>query len=81
VLIARINGQEVGVSKDSHLAAEFDVTSILRSGTNAISLRVVKWSDATYIEDQDQWWHAASLAPCTSTHARVHLADLRVNAG
>jgi beta-galactosidase len=82
VLIARINGQEVGVSKDSHLAAEFDVTSILRSGTNAISLRVVKWSDATYIEDQDQWWHGGiTRSVYLYATPRVHLADLRVNAG
>ena len=28
-----------------------------RPGTNTLTLRVVKWSDATYVEDQDQWWH------------------------
>ena len=56
VLIASVNGSEIGISKDSHLAAEFDVTSVVRPGTNSISLRVVKWSDATYVEDQDQWW-------------------------
>ena len=32
VLIASVNGQQVGISKDSHLAAEFDVTSIVRPG-------------------------------------------------
>ena len=57
VLIATVNGHEVGISKDSHLAAEFDVTSVVRPRANTISLRVVKWSDATYVEDQDQWWH------------------------
>ena len=57
VLIAAVNGRHVGVSKDSHLAAEFDVTELVHAGDNQISLRVVKWSDATWIEDQDQWWH------------------------
>jgi hypothetical protein len=57
VLIARVNGREVGISKDSHLAAEFDVTDVVAVGANTISLTVVKWSDASYIEDQDQWWH------------------------
>ena len=47
VLIARVNGREVGISKDSHLAAEFDVTDVVRPGANTISLSVVKWSDAT----------------------------------
>ena len=48
----------MGISKDSHLAAEFDVTDARRQpGPHRLTLRVVKWSDATYIEDQDQWWH------------------------
>ena len=82
VLIARVNGREVGISKDSHLAAEFDVTSIVGPGTNAISLRVVKWSDATYVEDQDQWWHGGiTRSVYLYATPRVHLADLRVNAG
>ena len=45
------------MGKDSHLASEFDITACLRPGQNTVRLRVVKWSDATYIEDQDQWWH------------------------
>jgi len=74
VLIAAVNGQHVGVSKDSHLAAEFDVTSVVRPGANSISLRVVKWSDATYIEDQDQWWHGGiTRSVCLYATPRVHL--------
>ena len=42
-----VNGQEVGVSKDSHLAAEFDVTGLVKAGANTLRLEVVKWSDAT----------------------------------
>ena len=57
VLIVSLNGDEVGVGKDSHLASEFDLTDRLRPGANTLRLRVVKWSDATYVEDQDQWWH------------------------
>ncbi|HEX7490833.1 MAG TPA: glycoside hydrolase family 2 TIM barrel-domain containing protein [Candidatus Limnocylindrales bacterium] len=82
VLIARVNGSEVGISKDSHLAAEFDVTALVKPGKNAVSLRVVKWSDATYIEDQDQWWHGGiTRSVCLYATAKVHLADVRVNAG
>jgi beta-galactosidase len=46
VLLVELNGQDVGISKDSHLAAEFDVTSLLRPGANDLRLTVVKWSDA-----------------------------------
>src|SRR5664279_2649117 len=82
LLIVRVNGREVGVSKDSHLAAEFDITDVVRAGPNAISLRVVKWSDATYIEDQDQWWHGGiTRSVYVYATPRVHLADVRVNAG
>jgi beta-galactosidase len=81
VLLAAVNGREVGISKDSHLAAEFDVTDFVRPGRNAISLRVVKWSDATYIEDQDQWWHGGiTRSVCIYATPRVHFADVRVKA-
>jgi beta-galactosidase len=82
VLIVRVNGNEVGLGKDSHLAAEFDVTAIIRPGQNTILLRVVKWSDATYIEDQDQWWHGGiTRSVYLYATSRVHLADVRVDAG
>ena len=57
VAILSINGQEVGVAKDSRLASEFDITNFVGNGSNQIQIKVVKWSDATFIEDQDQWWH------------------------
>ena len=44
VLIVTLNGNPIGLSKDSHLAAEFDVTDGLRDGENTLTLRVVKWS-------------------------------------
>ncbi|MBL8993150.1 MAG: DUF4981 domain-containing protein, partial [Spirochaetia bacterium] len=51
-----VNGREVGMSKGSRLAAEFDVSADLRAGENTVAVQVVKWSDATYLEDQDMWW-------------------------
>ncbi len=82
VLLVHLNGQPVGVSKDSHLAAEFDVSELLRPGTNRLRLRVVKWSDASFIEDQDQWWHGGITR---SVHlystGRTYLADVAVTAG
>ena len=57
VALVSINGSEVGLTKDSRLAAEFDVTQFIRRGSNVLRIDVTKWSDATFIEDQDQWWH------------------------
>jgi beta-galactosidase len=82
VLIVSLNGEEIGVSKDSHLAAEFDLTPHLRSGANDLRLRVVKWSDASFIEDQDAWWHGGITRSVFlyATHP-VHLADLVIDVG
>jgi len=57
VAILSINGKEVGVAKDSHLASEFDITDFINGGSNRVQIKVIKWSDSTFIEDQDQWWH------------------------
>ena len=54
-----MNGHEVGTSKDSRLEAEFDVTEHVRFGASSmLAAEVVRWSDASFVEDQDQWWHA-----------------------
>ena len=51
-----INGQMVGLSKDSRLPAEFNITPYLRPGENTLAARAYRWSDSTYLEDQDMWW-------------------------
>lgn len=51
-----LNGQPVGFSKVSRLPAEFDLTPYLQPGSNTLTLMVIRWSDASYIEDQDYWW-------------------------
>ncbi|MFA6960877.1 MAG: glycoside hydrolase family 2 TIM barrel-domain containing protein [Opitutaceae bacterium] len=57
LLAVYVNGLAVGLSKDSCLPAEFDITAALRPGReNELVALVIKWSDATFIEDQDQWW-------------------------
>lgn len=50
-----INGQLVGFSKDSRLPAEFNITSFLRPGANLLAAKVYRWSDGSYLEDQDFW--------------------------
>lgn len=51
-----VNGVEVGWSKGSRLAAEFDITAAARDGRNLVTLTVLQFADSTYIEDQDMWW-------------------------
>ena len=56
VYFVRVNGVDVGFSKGSRLSAEFDVGSHLVDGRNEIVVKVLKWADSSYIEDQDMWW-------------------------
>ena len=51
-----VNGIHVGYSKVSRMPGEFDITSVVTLGENDITVRVYKWSDGTYLEDQDMWW-------------------------
>jgi beta-galactosidase len=83
VLLVQLNGRDVGISKDSHLAAEFEIDEFVQPGeTSTIRLRVVKWSDATYIEDQDQWWHGGiTRSVLMYSTPRVYLADVHATTG
>lgn len=51
-----VNDSFVGYSQDSKLPAEFDITDEVRHGINEIAVKVYRWSDGSYLEDQDQWW-------------------------
>ncbi|WP_147676712.1 glycoside hydrolase family 2 TIM barrel-domain containing protein [Algibacter pacificus] len=50
-----VNGEKVGYSQDSCLPAEFDITKYLTKGTNKLAVKVFRWSDGSYLEDQDHW--------------------------
>ena len=50
-----INGTKVGYSEGSKTPAEFNLTNVLKQGENTIVLQVIRWSDGTYLEDQDFW--------------------------
>ncbi|MDE1324894.1 beta-galactosidase [Vibrio aestuarianus] len=50
------NGHWVGYSQDSRLPAEFDLSPYLHAGDNSLAVMVIRWSDGSYLEDQDMWW-------------------------
>jgi beta-galactosidase len=51
-----VNGQEAGYSEDSKLPSEFDVTKLLKPGqANIVAIQIHRWSDGSYLEDQDFW--------------------------
>ncbi len=50
-----VNGIEAGYSQGSRLPAEFDVTDLVETGENQLVVRAYRWSDGSYLEDQDHW--------------------------
>lgn len=50
-----INGQYVGLSKDSKTPSEFDISPYLQPGANSVSIQVFRWNDGSYLEGQDMW--------------------------
>lgn len=50
------NGRWVGYSQDSRLPAEFNLSPYLTAGKNSLAVMVIRWSDGSYLEDQDMWW-------------------------
>lgn len=50
-----LNDEFVGYSEGSKTPAEFKISEFLQPGNNSISVQVLRWSDASYIEDQDFW--------------------------
>ncbi|WP_062465261.1 glycoside hydrolase family 2 TIM barrel-domain containing protein [Demequina soli] len=49
-----VNGIEVGYSESSYSPAEFDVTAAVHPGANTIAVLVHRWSDGSWLENQDQ---------------------------
>jgi beta-galactosidase len=50
-----VNGRRVGYSEDSRTPAEFDVTPFVQDGLNVLAVEVYRWSDGSYLEDQDMF--------------------------
>ena len=56
VSLIYINGFFAGAGKDTRLPQEYDITPFINEGNNALCVKVARYSDASYVEDQDQWW-------------------------
>ncbi|NIM58111.1 MAG: beta-galactosidase, partial [Candidatus Aminicenantes bacterium] len=54
-MYAWVNGKEVGYSQGSKTPAEFNITKYLRQGKNSLAVEVYRFSDGSYLEDQDYW--------------------------
>ena len=73
-----VNGKEVGYSEDSKMEAQFDLTKYLKPGEqNLIAMRVMRWCDGSYLEDQD-FWRFTGIAREVYLYARpkAHIKDI-----
>ena len=77
-----VNEKLVGFSKDSKTPAEFDITGYLKKGKNNISVEVYRWSDGSYLEDQD-FWRMSGIQRTVFLHARpkTYITDFFAKAG
>jgi len=74
-----LNASFVGMTKGSRLSAEFDVSDALRDGENTFTVKVLQFSDATYLEDQDMWWASGIFRDVyLVTRPVAHLEDFVV---
>src|SRR5215207_5355902 len=67
-----VNGQKVGYSEDSRLPAEFNVTKYVRPGENTLAVEVYRFSDGSYLEDQD-FWRLSGIFRDVELVSRAHL--------
>ncbi len=76
-----INGQFIGLSKDSRLPAEFDITGVVKMGNeqNVLELIVARYCDGTFVEDQDMFNMSGVFRDVTvmSLPEQVHVYDLK----
>lgn len=78
-----VNGQFVGYSEDSKVAAEFDVSKYIEPGKkNLIAMQVFRWCDGTYCEDQDFWRLSGIARQCYlyTQDGKHPIRDIRFNA-
>lgn len=74
-----VNGKYVGYGEDSKLPSEFNITPYLSKGRNLIVLRVMRWCDANYIEDQDMWRLSGITRDCYLLARNAsHIYDLHL---
>lgn len=66
-----VNGHMVGYSEDSRLPAVFNVTPYLRHGQNRLAVKVFRYSDGSYLEDQD-YWKYSGIERSVFLQARPH---------
>ncbi|MHA2180756.1 MAG: glycoside hydrolase family 2 TIM barrel-domain containing protein, partial [Promethearchaeota archaeon] len=75
-----INGEKVGYSQGSMTPAEFNITKYIQKGKNVLAVEVYRWSDGSYLEDQDMWRFSGIYRDVyLFTSPQVHIRDFFVH--
>ncbi|MDR2882750.1 MAG: DUF4981 domain-containing protein, partial [Alistipes sp.] len=76
-----VNGMRVGYSQNSYAPAGFDITEHARPGANSLAVEVYRWSDGSYLENQDMWRLSGIFRPVELwVRPEVHIADYTLTA-
>lgn len=75
-----VNGKFVGYGEDSKLEQEFDITPYIKHGEeNLIAFQVFRWSDGSYLEDQDLFrYSGVSRDSYLYAREKNRIEDIRV---
>lgn len=74
-----VNGVRAGYSQDSMTPAEFDITDSVKAGANTLAVEVYRWSDGSYLEDQDMWRLSGIFRDVTLiARPAVHIHDFHL---
>ena len=76
-----VNGHKVGYSENSMSPAEFNITEYVKPGSNKLAVEVYRWSDSSYIEDQDMWRFSGIFRPVELwVRPQMNIRDYKVEA-
>lgn len=74
-----INGKMAGYNEDGALPSVFCITSLLNEGENEVVVKVLRWSDGSYLEDQDHWrFHGICRSVFLEMRPKVFVRDFFV---
>lgn len=75
-----VNGEMAGYAEDSRLPSEFDITPFVREeGENTVAVRVYRWCDGSYLEDQDMFRYSGIFRSVSLwSRPKAGIADFRV---
>ncbi|MBN1329646.1 MAG: DUF4981 domain-containing protein [Candidatus Heimdallarchaeota archaeon] len=74
-----VNGKKVGYSQGSMTPAEFNITPFVKNGNNILAVEVYRWSDGSYLEDQDMWRLSGIFRDVfIYTAPKIHIRDFYV---